>query len=94
MLLNEDTLSYISNLSKLKIDDDKKEDMLKSLEKILGHVASLESCDTEDTPITYNVLEMTNTLRQDIVEPSFPRDEILQNAPSKEAGCFIVPKVL
>lgn len=93
-MINKDTLEYVSQLSRLKLDEAKQEEMLVSLERILNHVSSLEECDTKDSEITYNVLGMENEMREDEVKESFPREEILRNAPSKEAGCFIVPKVL
>lgn len=93
-MINKDTLKYVSQLSRLKLDEAKQEEMLVSLERILNHVSSLEECDTKDSEITYNVLGMENEMREDEVKESFPREEILRNAPSKEAGCFIVPKVL
>jgi len=33
-------------------------------------------------------------LREDEVRPSFPRGEILANAPQTEAGCIVVPKTV
>ena len=33
-------------------------------------------------------------LREDVVQPSFPRDEMLKNAPETAAGCLMVPKVV
>ncbi|MBQ4100124.1 MAG: aspartyl/glutamyl-tRNA amidotransferase subunit C [Oscillospiraceae bacterium] len=33
-------------------------------------------------------------LRKDEVKPSLRREEIVKNAPSTEAGCFVVPRVL
>jgi len=94
MVIDKKVLDYMSHLSKLKIDDEKQEEMLESLEKILGYISSLEECDTENTEITYNVLGLENVMRDDTITPSFDREDILKNAPSKEAGCFIVPKVL
>ena len=34
------------------------------------------------------------TLREDVVEPSLPRDEVLKNAPQVVAGCVVVPKTV
>lgn len=93
-MINRETLDYISKLSRLEFDSEKEEDMLLSLERILNHVSSLDECDTAHCEITYNVLGMENELREDEVKTSFPREEILKNAPSKEAGCFVVPKIL
>ena len=38
--------------------------------------------------------ENTMELRPDVVQPSFPRDEMLKNAPETAAGCLMVPKVV
>jgi len=35
-----------------------------------------------------------NVLREDVVKESYDREIILENAPSKEDGCFKVPKVV
>ena len=37
---------------------------------------------------------MQNVFREDVVKPSLPREEALQNAPLQEDGYFKVPKVL
>ena len=39
-------------------------------------------------------VEDTMTLREDVVEPSLPRDEVLKNAPQVAAGCVVVPKTV
>ena len=38
--------------------------------------------------------EIKNVLREDEVKPSYSRDEILKNAPAKEAGCIVVPSIM
>ena len=36
----------------------------------------------------------TMELREDVVEQSYPRDEMLANAPRMAAGCLLIPKVV
>ncbi len=38
--------------------------------------------------------ELFNVLREDVVEPSLPQDEVLQNAPSREDGFIKAPRVM
>lgn len=33
-------------------------------------------------------------LRPDEIQPSFPRDDMLKNAPQTQAGCYVVPKTV
>ena len=44
-----------------------------------------------DTTVTR---DLTNIMREDIVEPSLPRDEVLKNAPAQEDGFIKAPRVM
>jgi aspartyl-tRNA(Asn)/glutamyl-tRNA(Gln) amidotransferase subunit C len=37
---------------------------------------------------------MTNVMREDLPRPSFPRDEMLANAPDRSGELFRVPKII
>jgi len=37
---------------------------------------------------------MTNVFREDVVEPSLPRDIALERAPSHDGEFYLVPKIL
>ena len=41
-----------------------------------------------------NAIPMSNAFREDVVKPSFDRDEMLKNAPSALGGGYTVPKVV
>jgi aspartyl-tRNA(Asn)/glutamyl-tRNA(Gln) amidotransferase subunit C len=43
---------------------------------------------------TSHAISMTNAFREDDDQQSFNRDSALANAPDKEDGNFIVPKVV
>jgi len=38
--------------------------------------------------------ELYNVLREDVVEPSLPQEEVLKNAPYKEDGFIKAPRVM
>ena len=50
--------------------------------------------DTSYVKATEHVIPLKNVFREDEVESSFNREEMLKNAPEKEGGCFKVPKIL
>lgn len=81
----------LAKLAKLSIPEDKVEEFRKKMEDIIQMVENLPDLDTEGS-----LVDPTDTmeLRKDEVQPSFPRDEMLQNAPYTAAGCILIPKVV
>ena len=81
----------LAKLAKLSIPEDKVEEFRKKMEDIIQMVENLPDLDTQGS-----LVDPTNTmeLRKDEVQPSFPRNEMLQNAPYTAAGCILIPKVV
>ena len=81
----------LAKLAKLSIPEDKVEEFRKKMEDIIQMDENLPDLDTQGS-----LVDPTNTmeLRKDEVQPSFPRDEMLQNAPYTAAGCILIPKVV
>ena len=81
----------LAKLAKLSIPEDKVEEFRKKMEDIIQMVENLPDLDTEGS-----LVDPSNTmeLRKDEVQPSFPRNEMLQNAPYTAAGCILIPKVV
>ena len=81
----------LAKLAKLSIPEEKVEEFRKKMEDIIQMVEKLQDLDTQGS-----LVDPTNTmeLRKDEVQPSFPRDEMLQNAPYTAAGCILIPKVV
>lgn len=63
----------------------------KDMQNIIEMVERLPEMETGDLSPK---VEDTMTLREDVVEPSLPRDEVLKNAPQVAAGCVVVPKTV
>lgn len=81
----------LAKLAKLSIPEEKVEEFRKKMEDIIQMVENLPDLDTQGS-----LVDPTNTmeLRKDEVQPSFPRNEMLQNAPYTAAGCILIPKVV
>ena len=57
-------------------------------------MSQLEQGDTTGVPETTRAVEVTNVTRQDGVDPTPVREEILNQAPQREGDFFRVPKIL
>lgn len=65
--------------------------MAGELSGILGHVDRIAELDLEDVKPTSHVVELENVLRPDEPRPSWPRDDVLAQAPDPADGAFRVP---
>jgi len=87
-------VEYVARLARLKLSETEKEAHAEQLNKILGYMDKLNQLDTTHIKPTSHVVEMRNVFREDIVKPSLPVDNALQNAPDKKDNFFRVPKVI
>ena len=87
-------VEYAARLARLKLSETEKGAHAEQLNKILGYMGKLNQLDTTHIKPTSHVVEMRNVFREDIVKPSLPVDNALQNAPDKKDNFFRVPKVI
>jgi aspartyl-tRNA(Asn)/glutamyl-tRNA(Gln) amidotransferase subunit C len=93
-MIDKETIKHIAYLSRLEVKEDEMDTISRKIGDILSYVDKLQSVNTENVGITYNTINLTNSLRDDEIKDSLDREKVLQNAPEKEMGCFKVPKVL
>lgn len=84
----------IAVLSRLSFSEEEKKQYQHHLEAILMSAQRLEELDTEGVKPTAHIQGVENVLRQDVVRPSMDNGKLTANAPERENGCFIVPKVV
>jgi len=92
MKIDVKLIERLENLSMLEIDD--KEKMAKNLSEIVEFVEMLNELDTENIEATFNVLNASTPLREDVVKEENIIDEVLAYAPKAKDGYFIVPKII
>ena len=92
--ISADDVRKVAKLVRLNLPDDKIATYTGQLESILGYVSQLEQVDTTGVPETTRAVEVTNVTRQDGVNPTPVREEILNQAPQREGDFFRVPKIL
>jgi len=94
MSLDKQDVQKIAHLARLALTEEDASQYQTSLSSVLELVEQMQSVDTEGVEPLSNPLEMTQRLRADEVTEINRRDAFLANAPSTEAGLFLVPKVI
>jgi len=94
MKLSREQVMNIADLAKLELTEQEIEQYAEQLSAVLDYASSLEQLDTKDIPPTATVLPLENVMREDVVQPSLPRDKVIANAPAAIEGQFRVDAVL
>ncbi|EJP71662.1 MAG: glutamyl-tRNA(Gln) amidotransferase, C subunit [SAR86 cluster bacterium SAR86A] len=92
--MDKKTVTTISYLSRLKIDDEKEEKIIEDLDNIIKFVDQLNIIDTSDVAPLTNPLEKTAKTRKDIVTAKNLKKDLLEVAPSSNDDYFLVPRVV
>jgi len=94
MKISKEDVKYVANLARLNVSEQEADKLAVEMESIITFADMLSEIDTTNIEPTNHAIKIENVFREDVVTGSFDRDLLLQNAPSKEAGCFCVPKVV
>jgi aspartyl-tRNA(Asn)/glutamyl-tRNA(Gln) amidotransferase subunit C len=93
--ISRDDVQHLAQLSSLALRDDEIQAMQTDLGNILDYVNQLSELDTNGIEPTYQVTDLDNVWRADIVDDyGINRDDLLALAPENKDGQIKVPKVL
>ncbi len=92
-LSNEEVL-HVAALARVAVTPQELERVRTQLNLILETFKVLGEVDTTDVPPTGFAIDIHSVMRDDEPRPSFPRDEVLKNAPRQEDGFIRVKAVL
>lgn len=94
MKVTRKDVESVALLSRLEIPETEIEAYTANLNAFLEYADVLAGVDTENVKPTAHVLPLKNVFREDVVQPSLPRELALSNAPEQENGYFKVPKIV
>ena len=80
-------------LARLRLEPGDVEFYAEQLSGILEHIDRLKELDTDSIPPTAQVVEVANTLREDVPRPGLSQAEALASAPAAVDGFFRVPSI-
>jgi len=94
MKITKDEVVYVANLARLDMDEASIDKFAKQIGIILEYVDTLNRVDTEGVLPTSHAIFLKNAFRDDREKEHLSRETALANAPEKEDGTFVVPKVI
>lgn len=92
--ISRDDVAHVARLARLTLTDAELDLFTEQLASVLEHAADVEALDVEGVPPTAHPYPLVNVLRDDVLEPSVDRAEVLQSAPAVEDNQFRVPPIL
>jgi aspartyl-tRNA(Asn)/glutamyl-tRNA(Gln) amidotransferase subunit C len=90
-MIEREQVLHVAKLARLRLSEEEVERMAGELSGILDHVGRIGELELHDVKPTSHVVELENVLRPDEPRPSWPRDEVLEQAPDPAEGAFRVP---
>jgi len=94
MKITKEEVIHVAELARLDVDEKSIDMFADQIGKILEYIETLNRVDTRDVIPTSHAISLTNAFREDIEKEHMERNKALANAPEKEDGYFMVPKVV
>lgn len=94
MSLSPEEVKKIAFLARLSIKEENIEQYSQDLSTIFGLVEQMNAANVEEIEPMAHPQDAMQRLRDDVVTETNQREKLMANAPAKEAGLFLVPKVL
>lgn len=93
--ISHDDVQHLAQLSSLQLTDKEVSDLQIDLENIVGYIQQLDELDTTGVEPTYQVTDLENIWRDDVVDNyGIDKAALLALAPATDAEQIKVPKVL
>ncbi len=93
-IITDKTMDEIEILAKLHLTAAEKEKSRGEMQRMLDYVDMLNRLDTSDVEPLTHIFPVENVFRDDEVEESTPKEQLLANAPQEKDGQFLVPKTI
>ena len=94
MKITKNEVLHVADLARLDLDEELIDRFAGQIGEILEYVDTLNKIDTKGITPTSHAIFLSNAFRDDEERPHLDNDVALANAPEKEDGDFIVPKVV
>jgi len=92
--ITKNEVLHVADLARLDLDEESIDRFAGQIGEILEYVDTLNKLDTKGIIPTSHAIFLNNAFREDEEKQHLDTDAALANAPEKEDGGFIVPKVV
>ena len=93
-MIDRETVQNVSKLARIALSEEEIETLGSQLSAILDHIRILQEADVSGVPPTAHASRLTNVMREDVPQPSYPPEVLLANAPDQDENCLKVNAVL
>ena len=93
-MIDRETVINVAKLARLGLSEEEVEVLQGQLSVILENIAILREADVSGVSPTAHASRLSNIMRPDILQPSYPPEVLLANAPDQEDNCLKVRAVL
>ncbi len=93
-MIDRETVMNVAKLARLGLNEEEITVFGEQLSVILQNIAILQEADVSGVSPTSHASRLTNVMREDIPQPSYPPELLLANAPAQEDNCLKVRAVL
>jgi aspartyl-tRNA(Asn)/glutamyl-tRNA(Gln) amidotransferase subunit C len=93
-MIDRETVKNVAKLARLGLSKEEIDILESQLSVILENIAILQEADVSGVSPTSHASRLTNIMREDIPQPSYPPELLLANAPAQEDNCLKVRAVL
>jgi len=94
MSISKKEVKHVAHLARLYLSEEEKDLFTRQLSQILDHAGKIAQLNTSDVEPTSHVIPVKNVMREDKVKKPLSQKEALLNAPEKEDGGFVVPRIV
>jgi aspartyl-tRNA(Asn)/glutamyl-tRNA(Gln) amidotransferase subunit C len=94
MKISKAEVLHVAHLARLDIHDADIDRFADQIGTILDYMDTLKQVDTTGVVATSHAITLTNAFREDEEEIHLSQDASLANAPERDDGAFVVPKVI
>jgi aspartyl-tRNA(Asn)/glutamyl-tRNA(Gln) amidotransferase subunit C len=94
MAIDENTVRRVAHLARLALPEERVAPMAQELNGILAWIEQLNEVDVEGVAPMASAVDVSLPLREDVVTDGGEANRVLANAPKREDGFFVVPKVV
>jgi aspartyl-tRNA(Asn)/glutamyl-tRNA(Gln) amidotransferase subunit C len=92
--ISKSEILHVAHLARLDLAGPEVERFAEQVGSILAYMDTLNKVDTQGVNPTSQAISRANVFREDRLKPHLDRDDALANAPEKDEGSFLVPKII
>jgi aspartyl-tRNA(Asn)/glutamyl-tRNA(Gln) amidotransferase subunit C len=94
MPISKEQVAHVAGLARLKLNPDELDRFSRELSRIIDYADCLNRIDTDGVDTDVRPAGPKRAVRDDVVQPSLPVEDVLRIAPETKDTYFIVPRVI